>query len=48
MVVVKADIEARACLAGYQVYGLVTDIDSGEFEMRGRELRTAIIERLGL
>ena len=36
---------ARAC-AGDHVAGGVADIDRGEFEVRGLELRAAVIERL--
>ena len=48
VLVVEADVEARARLAGNEVDGLVADIDRGEFQMRGRELRAAGVERLGL
>src|SRR5262245_6657624 len=48
MLVVETDIKTRACLAWNEIDGLVADIDRCEFEMRRRELRAALVERLGL
>ena len=48
VLVVEANVETRARLAGNEIDGLVADIDRGEFQMRGRELRAAGVERLGL
>src|ERR1019366_4226212 len=48
VLVVEADVEARARLAGNEIDRLVVDVDRGEFQMRGREQRGTAIERLGL
>ena len=44
--IVEADVEFGARLAGDHVAGGVADIDRGEFEVRGLELRAAVVERL--
>ncbi|GCC48855.1 hypothetical protein chiPu_0033194, partial [Chiloscyllium punctatum] len=46
MVVVVADVELGARLAGDHVARGVADVDGGEFEVAGLELRAAVIERL--
>src|ERR1017187_4645084 len=48
VLVVEADIETRACLAGNEIDRLVADVDRSEFQMRWREQRGTAIERLGL
>ena len=43
--VVVADVEAGAGLAGNEIDGRIADVDRGEFEIRRRELRAAVVER---
>ena len=48
MVIVEADIEARARLGRDEIDGGVADIDRSEFEIRRIEVRGAAVERLGV
>ena len=43
--VVVADVEAGARLAGNEIDGRIADVDRGEFQVRRRELRAAVVER---
>src|SRR5690349_2823427 len=47
MPVVVADLEARPRLGRNDIDGLVANIDRGELEVRGIEMRAAGIERIG-
>src|SRR5580704_16801110 len=43
----EADVEARSCLGGNEVDGLVADVDRSEFEVRRIEMAAALIEPQG-
>ena len=44
--VVEADVETRARFAGNEIDRRVADVDGGEFQIRGLEMRAALVERL--
>ena len=43
--IVEADVEARARLAGNEIDDGIADVDRGEFEVRRVEPRVALVER---